>query len=89
VANWQRAHQENQPIVFRLDLLNGWYRISCIPVERGSPSSPLVVGGNRLVEGCGIVEVTDSHLRIIVRDPDYGGWTWTYRGPWHEGWWRW
>ena len=113
LANWQGTHQENQPIVFRIDLPNGWYRISCTSVEPGSPGlplvdqrsfkcrahdvvfaganygPPLVVGGDRLVEGCGIVEVTDSHLRIMVGDPAYGGWTWRYRGPWYEGWRRW
>ena len=113
LANWQGTHQENQPIVFRIDLPNGWYRISCTSVAPGSPGlplvdqrsvkcrahdvvfaganygPPLVVGGDRLVEGCGIVEVTDSHLRIMVGDPAYGGWTWRYRGPWYEGWRRW
>jgi hypothetical protein len=51
--------------------------------------APLLVGGDRLVEGCGIVEVPDSHLRIIVGDPAYGGRTWRSRGLWYEGWRRW
>jgi len=42
-----------------------------------------------LVEGCGIVEVTEGHLRIVVGDPAYGGWTWRSQGSWYTGWWRW
>jgi len=113
LANWQGAHQENKLLVFRLDLPDGWYRISCTSVEPGSRGLPLVdrrsfkcrahdavfaganygppvvVGGGQLIEGCGIVEVTDRHLRIVVGDPAYGGWTWRYRGPWYKGWRRW
>jgi hypothetical protein len=51
--------------------------------------TPLVVRGDELVEGSGIVEVTDGHLRIVVGDPAYSGWTWTYLGPWYKGWARW
>jgi hypothetical protein len=104
LANWQGTHQENRPLVFRINLPNGWYGITCTSVEPGSQhlplvdqrsfkcrahdvvfaganyGPPLVVGGDRLVEGCGIVEVTESHLRIVVGDPAYGGWTWKYRG---------
>jgi hypothetical protein len=113
LANWQGTHQENQLLVFRIDLPNGWYRISCTSVQAGSRGlplvdqrsfkcrahdvvfaganygAPLVVGGDRLIEGCGVVEVTDGHLRIVVGDPAYGGWTWRHRGPWYQGWRRW
>jgi hypothetical protein len=113
LANWQGTHQENQPLVFRIDLPNGWYHVSCSSVEPGSRAlplvdqrsfkcrahdvvfagtnygPPLVVAGDRLVEGCGIVEVTDNHLRIVVGDPAYGGWTWRYPGAWYRGWRRW
>jgi hypothetical protein len=39
LADWQGPHQENQPIVFRIDLPNGWYRISCTSVQAGSDES--------------------------------------------------
>src|SRR3990172_8357380 len=32
LATWQGAHQENQPLVFRIDLPNGWYRVGCASV---------------------------------------------------------
>ncbi len=112
LANMQGSHQENKLLVFRIDLPDGLYRVSCTSVNPGSPlplvdqrsfkcrahdvvfaganyGPPLVVGGNQLAEGTGIVEVTDGHLRIVVGDPAYGGWTWTYRGPWYKGWKRW
>jgi len=53
--------------------------------------APLVVGGRQLVEESGVVEVTDGHLRIVVGDPAYAGWTWTYPGRWYtelKHWWR-
>ncbi len=53
--------------------------------------APLVVGGHDLVEGEGVVEVVDGHLRIVVGDPAYAGWTWKYPGPWYQElrhWWR-
>jgi hypothetical protein len=113
LANWQGTEPENRPLVFRLDLPNGWYRIACTSVQAGSRGLPLVdqrsfkcrahdvviaganyglpfvVGGDRLVEGCGIVEVTENQLRIVVGDPAYGGWTWQYQGSWYTGWRRW
>jgi hypothetical protein len=113
LANWQGTHQENQPLVFRIDLPDGWYQIACTSVEPGSRGlplvdqrsfkcrahdvvlaganygPPLVVGGDRLVEDCAIVEVTEGHLRIVVGDPAYRGWTWRYDGPWYRGWQRW
>ena len=112
LANMQGWHQENLPFVFRLDLPNGWYRVTCTSVNPGRPlplvdrrsfkcrahdvvfagadyGAPLVVGGNRLVEGAGVVEVTDGHLRVVVGDPAYPGWTWDYRGPWYRGWSAW
>ena len=36
LATWQGAHQENQPLVFRLDLPNGWYRVRCASVAHGA-----------------------------------------------------
>jgi hypothetical protein len=112
LANWLGAHRENQPIVFRIDLPNGWYRVTCSSVSDHERPLPLVnqrsikfrahdtvfagpiagapskVEGNRLVEGSGIVEVTEGHLRIVVGDPAYGGWIWSYNGPFWRGW-RW
>src|SRR5438132_2849559 len=32
LASWHGAHQENQPLVFRIDLPNGWYRVRCASV---------------------------------------------------------
>ena len=32
LATWQGTHQENQPLVFRIDLPNGWYRVRCASV---------------------------------------------------------
>ena len=113
LASWQGTHQENQPLVFRVDLPDGWYRVTCTSVDPGSTPLPLVnqrsikfrahnailagpaygaplqVGGNQLVEGTGLVEVTEGHLRIVVGDPAYGGWTWSYLGPWYRGWDAW
>ena len=43
------------------------------------------------VEGSGIVEVTDGHLRVVVGDPSYPGWTWSHRGQWFadlKHWWK-
>ena len=42
LANWQGTHQENQLLVFRIDLPDGWYQISCTSVEPGSSGLPLV-----------------------------------------------
>ncbi len=53
--------------------------------------APTVVGGRQLVEGSGIVEVTDGHLRVVVGDPSYPGWTWSHAGRWYadlQHWWR-
>ena len=116
LANFQGIHGENQLLVFRIDLEDGWYRVSCASVDpdltRHKPlvdqrsfkcrahdvvfagsqyGAPLVVGGRQLVEGSGVVEVTDGHLRIVVGDPAYTGWTWTYPGRWYtelKHWWR-
>ena len=54
-----------------------------------SYGAPLKVGGMDLIEGSDIVEVTNGHLRIVVGDPAYGGWTWSYKGPWYRGWDMW
>jgi hypothetical protein len=113
LANWQGTHQENLPIVFRIDLPDGWYKVVCTSVDPDNAPLPLVdqrsvkfrahdvvfagpsygaplrVEGNRLIEGSGIVEVTEGHLRIVVGDPAYSGWTWTYDGPWYRGWKGW
>ena len=114
LANWQGTHQESRLLVFRVDLPDGWYRITCTSVDPGIADLPLVnqrsikfrahdvvfagaaygeplkiEGGNRLVEGAGIVEVTEGHLRIVMGDPAYGGWTWSYRGPWYRAWDAW
>ena len=111
LATWQGAHQENQPLVFRLDLPNGWYRVRCASVAHGALpvidqrnfscraqdavfagsqyGPPLQVRGTDLVEGSNVVEVIDGHLRIVVGDPAYGGWTWSYKGAWHRGWDTW
>lgn len=112
LANWQGRHKENRPLVFRIDLPDGWYRVSCASVDPGTKlpvvdqrcikcrahdviiagpdyGRPLTVRGNQLVEGEGIVEVTEGHLRIIVGDVAYRGWTWNYQGSWYKGWIRW
>lgn len=113
LANWQGTHRENLPIVFRIDLPDGWYRVTCTSVDPDNAPLPLVdqrsvkfrahevvfagppygpplkVEGNRLIEGTEIVEVTDGHLRIVVGDPAYGGWTWAYEGPFFRGWKSW
>jgi hypothetical protein len=47
---------------------------------------PLATSGVTLVEGTGVVEVTEGHLRIVIGDPAYTGWTWRHPGPWYEGW---
>ena len=111
LASWQGVHRENQPLVFRIDLADGWYRIRCASVAHvvlpvvdqlnfkcrardsifAGPQygSPLKARGIDLIEGANIVEVTDGHLRVIVGDPAYGGWTWSYQGPWYRGWSTW
>jgi hypothetical protein len=113
LANWQGTHQESRPLVFRVDLPDGWYRVTCTSVDPvngplplvdqrsikcrahdvvfAGPSygAPLKIEGNRLVEGSAIVEVTEGHLRIVVGEPAYGGWTWSYLGPWYRGWSAW
>lgn len=112
LASWQGTHKENEPIVFRIDLPNGWYRITCTSVDAGiilpvvdqrsfkcrshdvvfsgaSYGKPIVVRGQQLVEGTGLVEVTEGHLRIVIGDPAYGGWAWQHEGPWYRGWIRW
>jgi hypothetical protein len=53
--------------------------------------APIIVGGRQLVEGSGIVEVTNGHLRIVVGDPAYAGWIWHHPGAWYTGlkhWWK-
>jgi hypothetical protein len=116
LANFQGIHRENNLLVFRIDLPDGYYRVSCSSVDpdwtTGKPlvdrrsfkcrahdvvfagasyGHPLVAGGRQLIEGSGIVEVTEGHLRIVLGDPAYAGWVWTHRGPWYEGlkyWWQ-
>ncbi len=41
LASWQGTHPENRPLVFRVDLPDGWYRIRCASVDPGPPL-PLV-----------------------------------------------
>ncbi len=114
LANTHGIHQENIPRVFRIDLPNGWYRVTCTSIDpspyRRKPivdlrsfkcrahdavfagtnyGKPLAVKGRALVEGSGVVEVTDEHLRVVIGDPAYSGWTWRYPGPWYSGWTRW
>jgi hypothetical protein len=112
LAHWQGTHRENQPLVFRVDLPNGWYRVRCTSVDPGTPlplvnqrsfkcrahdtvfagpryGRPLITDGPTLIEGEGLVEVTDRHLRVVVGDPAYGGWTWRHPGAWYEGWSEW
>jgi hypothetical protein len=109
LANFQGWHGENRPLVFRIDLPNGWYRVTCASVDpdktRGKPlvdqrsfkcrahdvvfaganyGPPTVVGGRRLGEGSGIVEVTEGHIRVVVGDPSYPGWTWSHAGDWYS-----
>jgi hypothetical protein len=107
LANGQGSHPDNRPFVFRIDLPDGWYRVTCASAFRPVPlvdqrsfkcrahdvvfagssyGAPLKSQGDRLVEGSGIVEVTEGHLRVVVGDPAYGGWTWSYPGPLWRGW---
>jgi hypothetical protein len=111
LATWQGAHQENRPLVFRIDIPNGWYRVRCASVAHGDLpvidqrnfncrahdsvfagsqfGPPLKIRGRDLIEGSNTVEVTNGNLRIVVGDPAYGGWTWSYKGPWYGGWRTW
>jgi len=114
LANGHASHSGNDPVVFRIDLPDGWYRVKCasvLPLNGPLPlvdernfkcrahdvvfagslyGTPLRVEGNRLVEGSGMVEATEGHLRIVMGDPAYGGWTWSYPGPIWRGWiWWW
>jgi hypothetical protein len=112
LAHWQGTHRENHPLVFRVDLANGWYRVGCASVDPGRPlplvdqrgfkcrahdvvfagpehGRPLATTGATLVEGEGVVEVSDGQLRIVVGDPAYPGWTWRHPGAWYEGWGEW
>jgi hypothetical protein len=113
LANGHASHSGNLPVVFRIDLADGWYRVNCSSVYPSNNPLPLVdersikfrahdvvfagprygaplkIEGNRLVEGSGVVEVTEGHLRLVMGDPAYGGWTWTYPGPFWRGWRRW
>jgi hypothetical protein len=50
---------------------------------------PLATGGATLVEGEDVVEVTGDHLRVVVGDPAYAGWTWRHPGAWYAGWDEW
>jgi hypothetical protein len=109
LAHWQGTHRENRPLVFRVDLANGWYRVACASVDPGTSlplvdqrsfkcrahgvvfagpkhGRPLAVTGMTLVEGADVVEVTEGHLRVVIGDPAYAGWTWQHPGPWYEGW---
>jgi hypothetical protein len=112
LADGHASHSGNRPVVFRIDLPDGWYQVRCTSVcpinaplilvdERNVKfrahgvvfagavyGAPLKVEGNRLVEGAAVVEVTDGNLRIVMGDPAYGGWTWSYTGPLWQGW-RW
>ena len=116
LANFVGRHGENRPLVFRVDLPDGWYRVTCASVDadrtRHKPlvdqrsfkcrshdavfagavyGAPIAVGGRDLVEGSGIVETIDGHLRLVIGDPAYAGWTWAYPGPWYTAlkhWWK-
>lgn len=112
LASWQ-GFEDSGLNVFRIDLPDGWYKVTCSSVDPNSSplplrdlrcfkcrgndvvfagagyGAPLAVGGDNLVEGAGIVEIINGHLRIVVGDPAYGGWTWSYQGPWYKGWLRW
>jgi hypothetical protein len=112
LAHWQGTHRENRPLVFRIDLRDGWYRVTCTSVDPGAVlplvdargfkcraheavfagprhGRPLVASGMALVEGTDAVEVTGGHLRIVVGDPAYPGWTWRHGGAWYEDWGAW
>jgi hypothetical protein len=112
LATYQDRHQESRPLVFRIDLSDGWYRVACTSVDPDTSlplvdqrsfkcrahdvvfaganyGLPITVRGRELVEGSGIVEVTDGHLRIVIGDPAYGGWTWRSPSPWYAGWRHW
>ena len=112
LAHWQGTHRENHPLVFRIDLRDGWYRVTCTSVDPGTPlplvdqrsfkcrardvvfagpkhGAPLAVTGPTLVEGADVVEVTGGHLRVVIGDPAYAGWTWQHAGAWHKGWSDW
>ena len=113
LASGHMTHDGNRPVVFRIDLPDGWYRVACSSVFPSDIPLPLVdertiklrahdvvfvgpkygvpfrIEGNRLVDGSEIVEVTGGHLRIVMGDPAYGGWIWSYRGPLWAGWRSW
>jgi hypothetical protein len=36
LASWQGTHRENRPLVFRIDLPSGWYRVMCASAAHGS-----------------------------------------------------
>jgi hypothetical protein len=42
LGNWQGTHQENLPIVFRIDLPDGWYKVTCTSVDPDNAPLPLV-----------------------------------------------
>jgi hypothetical protein len=42
LGNWQGTHQDNLPIVFRIDLPDGWYRVTCTSVDPDNAPLPLV-----------------------------------------------
>jgi hypothetical protein len=110
LATGHGAHPDNRPFVFRIDVPDGWYRVTCASVfgsigfvdqrsfkcrahdvvfAGSSYGAPLKVQGNRLVEGSGVVEVTEGHLRMVIGDPAYGGWTWSHQGRLWRGWQSW
>lgn len=114
LANFQGKHPDNDLLVFRIDVPDGWYRVSCASVDaiagEGKPlvdqrsfkcrahdvvfaganyGAPANAAGQQLIEGSGVVEATHGHLRIVVGDPAYAGWTWSHPGPWNKGWRHW
>jgi hypothetical protein len=42
LSNWQGTRQESLPLVFRVDLPDGWYRFTCTPVDPINGPLPLV-----------------------------------------------
>jgi len=59
---WQGTHQENRPLVFRVDLPNGWYRVTCTSVD---PTNIPILSVNQRGMKCLAHDV-------VFADPSYG-----------------